>query len=157
MTTRDEIFSGTKEVDEKLVFNSDNLNDYIKKIIGNEFDIVSIKQFKGGQSNPTYLIEDKTKNYVLRRKPPGKLLKSAHAVDREYKVITALGKTDVPVPETYCFCEDENVIGTQFFLMDHVDGNIYWELLLPDSDNSQRREIYPVSYTHLTLPTSPHV
>ena len=61
------------------------------------------------------MIEDKTKNYVLRRKPPGKLLKSAHAVDREYKVITALGKTDVPVPETYCFCEDENVIGTQFF------------------------------------------
>ena len=107
-----------------------------------DFDIVSIKQFKGGQSNPTYLIEDKTKNYVLRRKPPGKLLKSAHAVDREYKVITALGKTDVPVPETYCFCEDENVIGTQFFLMDHVDGNIYWELLLPDSDNNQRREIY---------------
>ena len=142
MTTRDEIFSGTKEVDEKLVFNSDNLNDYLKKIIGSEFDIVSIKQFKGGQSNPTYLIEDKTKNYVLRRKPPGKLLKSAHAVDREYKVITALGNTDVPVPETYCFCEDENVIGTQFFLMDHVDGNIYWELLLPDSDNNQRREIY---------------
>ncbi len=95
MTTRDEIFSGTKEVDEKLVFNSDNLNDYLKKIIGSEFDIVSIKQFKGGQSNPTYLIEDKTKNYVLRRKPPGKLLKSAHAVDREYIIVFVKMKTSL--------------------------------------------------------------
>ena len=112
MTSRDEIFSGTKEVDEKLVFNSGNLNDYLKKVIGSEFDIASIKQFKGGQSNPTYLIEDKTKNYVLRRKPPGKLLQSAHAVDREYKVSTALGNTDVSVTETYCFSEDENVMGT---------------------------------------------
>ena len=142
MTSRDDIFSGTKDVDEKLKFSSANLNQYLKDIIGSDFNIVSVKQFKGGQSNPTYLIEDKKKNYVLRRKPPGRLLKSAHAVDREYKVITALGKTNVPVPETYCFCEDDDIIGTQFFLMDHVDGNIFWELLLPNADKKQRGEIY---------------
>ena len=142
MTSRDDIFSGTKDVDEKLKFSDANLNQYLKDIIGSDFNIVSVKQFKGGQSNPTYLIEDKKKKYVLRRKPPGKLLKSAHAVDREYKVITALGRTNVPVPETYCFCEDDDIIGTEFFLMDHVDGNIFWELLLPNADKKQRREIY---------------
>ena len=89
--------------------------------------ITGIEQFKGGQSNPTYKIITDNKNLVLRRKPPGKLLPSAHAVDREYKVITALGETDVPVPKTYGLCEDQEVAGTTFFVMDCLDGDIYWD------------------------------
>ena len=142
MNTRDQIFSGTKEVDEKLSINQLNLEDYLKKIFGNETSIHEIKQFKGGQSNPTYMIITNQGDYVLRRQPPGKLLKSAHAVDREYRVITALGQTDVPVPRTYDYCSDENVVGTKFFLMDHVKGNIYWELLLPNLDKPSRRQVY---------------
>ena len=87
----------------------------ILKDFGNETSIHEIKQFKGGQSNPTYMIITNQGDYVLRRQPPGKLLKSAHAVDREYRVITALGQTDVPVPRTYDYCSDENVVGTKFF------------------------------------------
>src|SRR5688500_3064891 len=77
---------------------------------------LSVEQFKGGQSNPTYRLTTAGRRYVLRRKPPGKLLPSAHAVDREYKVMTALGTTGFPVPKTYALCTDESVIGTAFFV-----------------------------------------
>ena len=142
MSTRDETNSGTKNVDKKLKINNDNLDQYLKKIFGNSITLEDIKQFKGGQSNPTYMLTTNQKNFVLRRQPPGKLLQSAHAVDREYKVITALDKTDVPVPQTFDYCEDNNVTGTKFFLMEHVKGNIYWDLLLPNKSNSERHEIY---------------
>ena len=142
MTDRNEIFSGTKQVDDKLKIDKESLNDYLKKLMGNNIQISDITQFKGGQSNPTYLVETNINNFVLRRKPPGKLLKSAHAVDRECRVMTALHDTDVPVPETFGYCDDETVIGTSFFIMDHVIGNIYWELLLPGCEPNQRREIY---------------
>jgi aminoglycoside phosphotransferase (APT) family kinase protein len=89
-------------------------------------------QFQGGQSNPTYLLEDAARRYVLRRKPPGQLLPSAHQVDREYRVLTALAGTGVPVPRTYCLCEDDAVIGTAFFVMEHVEGRIFREPLLPE-------------------------
>ena len=85
MNTRDHIFSGTKEVDEKLSINQSNLEEYLKNIFGNKMSINEIKQFKGGQSNPTYMIITNQGDFVLRRQPPGKLLKSAHAVDREYR------------------------------------------------------------------------
>ena len=142
MNTRDEIFSGTKEIDQKLDFDHNSLNDYLKNTIRSNIQIKEVKQFKGGQSNPTYLIETNEHDYVVRRKPPGKLLPSAHAVDREYKVITALNKTDVPVPKTFSYCEDDSVIGTPFFLMEHVKGKIFWELLLPESKPEERRKIY---------------
>ena len=142
MTDRDQIFSGVKEVDEKLQIDKNSLNDFLKNLLGNKIIINDIKQFKGGQSNPTYLISTNEKDLVIRRKPPGKLLKSAHAVDREYRVITALNQTDVPVPKTYAYCDDTNIIGTPFFVMDHVKGNIFWELLLPSCDHDQRRSIY---------------
>ena len=142
MNTRDEIFSGTKEIDQKLDFDHNSLNDYLKNTVGSNIQIKEVKQFKGGQSNPTYLIETNEHDYVVRRKPPGKLLPSAHAVDREYKVITALNKTDVPVPKTFSYCEDDSVIGTPFFLMEHVEGKIFWELLLPESKPEERRKIY---------------
>ena len=101
---------------------------------------VTIRQFKGGQSNPTYLLDTPAHRYVLRRKPPGQLLASAHAVDREYKVITALGRhTDVPVPRTHVLCTDDTVIGTWFYVMDHVDGRIFWDPSFPDVPNADRR------------------
>jgi aminoglycoside phosphotransferase (APT) family kinase protein len=101
-----------------------------------------VRQFRGGQSNPTYLLESPSGKYVLRRKPPGKLLKSAHAVDREYRVISALYAADFPVPRPYVLCKDEEIVGTMFFIMEFVEGRIYWDLDLPDSDPGERRAIY---------------
>ena len=101
---------------------------------------LAIRQFKGGQSNPTYLLLTPGRNYVLRRKPPGQLLASAHAVDREFKVISALGRhTDVPVPQAHALCTDDAVIGTWFYVMDHVDGRICWDPSFPDVAPDQRR------------------
>ena len=135
-------FSGTKDVDPKLQLEYGPIESYLKNLFGSNTSLLDIKQFKGGQSNPTYLLTTDKKSFVLRRKPPGKLLASAHAVDREYKVITALNKTDVPVPKTYGLCEDDSVAGTPFFLMDHVDGNIFWDLLLTKSSREDRNKIY---------------
>lgn len=102
-----------------------------------------IDQFQGGMSNPTFLLHDgKDKTYVMRKKPPGKLLPSAHAVEREYKVISALGKTDVPVPRTYCLCEDESVIGTAFYVMEHVEGRVFLEPMLPELDSDIRGQVF---------------
>jgi aminoglycoside phosphotransferase (APT) family kinase protein len=101
-----------------------------------------VRQFKGGQSNPTYQLVTPSKRYVLRRKPPGKLLPSAHAVDREFKVISALGKTGFPVARAYALCMDEDVIGTIFYVMDNVEGRILWDGTLPDYAPEERRAIY---------------
>ena len=127
----EKVFSGTKEVAENLKIDAKKLQPWIDAHVPNAGAIKTIEQFKGGQSNPTYKIITEGKELVLRRKPPGKLLPSAHAVDREYRVMTALGKTDVPVPKTYGLCEDEGVAGTAFFVMDCLDGDIYWHPLLP--------------------------
>ncbi len=103
---------------------------------------MTVRQFKGGQSNPTYLLESPSGKYVMRRKPPGKLLKSAHAVDREFRVISALYAADFPVPRPYVLCDDDEIVGTMFFIMEHVDGRIFWELDLPGMEPSQRAAIY---------------
>ena len=135
-------FSGTKDVDERLKIDSANLQPWIDEYVPSAGKIKAIEQFKGGQSNPTYKIITESKNLVLRRKPPGKLLPSAHAVDREYKVITALYETDVPVPKTYGLCEDDDVAGTAFFVMDFLDGDLFWDPMIPSMRNSDRKEIY---------------
>ena len=135
-------FSGTKEVDEKLKISSSKLQPWIDENVPNAGKIQTVEQFKGGQSNPTYKIVTDNKSLVLRRKPPGKLLPSAHAVDREYKVITALYETDVPVPKTYGLCEDDDVAGTAFFVMDFLDGDLFWDPMIPSMTNSDRTEIY---------------
>ena len=135
-------FSGTKEVDEKLKISSSKLQPWIDENVPNAGKIQTVEQFKGGQSNPTYKIVTDNKSLVLRRKPPGKLLPSAHAVDREYKVITALYETDVPVPKTYGLCEDDDVAGTAFFVMDFLDGDLFWDPMIPSMTNSDRKEIY---------------
>jgi aminoglycoside phosphotransferase (APT) family kinase protein len=101
-----------------------------------------IRQFLGGQSNPTYLIEDASGSYVLRKKPPGKLLPSAHAVDREFRVISALADTRVPVPIAHVLCEDESVIGQVFYVMDYVPGRVLTEREMPGCTPTERTAMY---------------
>jgi aminoglycoside phosphotransferase (APT) family kinase protein len=103
---------------------------------------IDVRQFAGGQSNPTYLVQSADHRYVLRRKPPGKLLPSAHAVDREYRVIVALANTAVPVAKAYALCEDAAVIGTAFYVMDYVEGRLFWDAALPEVAKPDRRAIY---------------
>jgi aminoglycoside phosphotransferase (APT) family kinase protein len=141
-TSRQETFSGTREVAEKLRFDEKRLEEYMTGHVEGFRGPLTVRQFKGGQSNPTYQLITPAKKYVLRRKPPGKLLPSAHAVDREYRIITALGKTGFPVARSYCLCEDETVIGTAFYIMDCVEGRIFWEPRLPDMDPRERFAIY---------------
>src|SRR6266513_2561010 len=110
-------FRGTRTVADAHRFDVDALERYLRSHVPGFEGPVEVEQFKGGQSNPTFLLRGGEKRYVLRRKPPGKLLPSAHAVDREYRVITALGKSGFPVPRTFVLCEDDSVIGTAFYVM----------------------------------------
>lgn len=133
-------FSGTMDVRERLKFDTKALEAYLPQHMDITPPLV-VKQFKGGQSNPTYHLTDTTgRTFVLRRKPPGKILKGAHAIEREYKVMTALGQTDVPVPKTFVLCEDESIIGTAFFVMDCVEGRIFWNPALPEIDQAERHK-----------------
>lgn len=142
MSERQEQFSGTRDVLEAHQFDLQRLEDFMLSDVEGFQGPLTASQFKGGQSNPTYLLESPSGKYVMRRKPPGKLLKSAHAVDREYKVISALYRADFPVPRPYVLCEDEAIVGTIFFIMEYVDGRIFWELDLPDMDRDERAAIY---------------
>jgi aminoglycoside phosphotransferase (APT) family kinase protein len=128
-----EQFIGTKPVEERHRFEPAAL----ERLLGEK--VSSVEQFKGGQSNPTYKINGR---YVLRRKPPGKLLPSAHAVEREYRVIKALHAAGFPVPRPHLLCEDESVIGTAFYVMDYVEGRVLWDQSLPGMTKSQRGEIW---------------
>src|SRR5499427_6174492 len=123
-------------------FDEEGLATFLRERVAPFKGPLGIAQFQGGQSNPTYRVTAGDRRYVLRRKPPGKLLPSAHAVDREYRVITALAATDVPVPRTYCLCEDESVIGQAFYVMDWVGGRIFRDPTLPGMEPSERRVIY---------------
>src|SRR6202163_2746469 len=114
---RQQVFSGTKEAAGALRLDAARLETYLSAYVKGFAGPLTVKQFKGGQSNPTYLLETPARRYVLRRKPPGKLLPSAHAVDREYRVIRALHAQGFPVAEPLCLCEDESVAGTPFYLM----------------------------------------
>ena len=139
--TAQELFTGTKEVAESHRFEEAKLAAQMVDKVEGYHGALEVNQFKGGQSNPTYQLVTPTRKYVMRRKPPGKLLPSAHAVDREFRVISALHPLGYPVARPYALCEDESVIGTMFYVMDMVEGRIIWDGTLP------------VSYTHLTLPT----
>ena len=100
------------------------------------------KKFATGQSNPTYLIETPVGRFVLRRKPPGKLLKSAHMIEREFRVLSALESTGFPAPRALALCEDDSVIGTAFYVMTHVEGRIFWNPALPDLPRDERAPIF---------------
>jgi aminoglycoside phosphotransferase (APT) family kinase protein len=120
-------------VREAFRFDEGRLATYLAANVKDFAGPLTVEQFTKGQSNPTYLLRTPRREYVLRRKPPGQVLASAHAVDREYRVMTALGAhTDVPVPHTYLLCTDESVIGTWFFVMERVQGRIFWNITLPE-------------------------
>jgi aminoglycoside phosphotransferase (APT) family kinase protein len=103
---------------------------------------LTAERFAGGQSNPTYLLRARSGEYVLRRKPPGPLLPSAHAVDREFRVMQALARTAVPVPQVYALCEDEAVTGSAFYVMEHLDGRIFWDQRLPGIAPGERGAMF---------------
>ena len=139
-TTVANVEAATRDVRPGLEIDVVQLEAYLAARIAGFAGPLTVRQFKGGQSNPTYLLLTPQKNYVLRRKPPGQLLASAHAVDREFRVISALGEhTDVPVPRAHVLCTDESVIGTWFYVMDHVDGRIFWDPSFPDVPVPERR------------------
>ena len=136
MTTldRQQAFSGTKDAAPALALDAARLEAYLAREVAGFAGPLSVKQFKGGQSNPTYLLETPARRYVLRRKPPGKLLPSAHAVDREYRVIRALHAQGFPVAEPFVYCADEAVAGTPFYVMSFADGRVFWEPQMPGSN-----------------------
>src|SRR2546422_8143194 len=139
---RQATFSGTKEVAAPLAIDLGRLQAFLASRLP-EFDATLVaRQFKGGQSNPTYLLEAAGRRYVLRRKPPGKLLPSAHAVDREFRVIQALHAAGFPVARPHALCEDESVLGTAFYVMDFVEGRVLWDQSLPGMTQAHRFEIW---------------
>jgi aminoglycoside phosphotransferase (APT) family kinase protein len=130
--------TGTRDVAERLRFDEAALARWMREHVADFAGPVTVSQFKGGQSNPTYKIETPRAAYVLRRKPPGTLLPGAHAVEREARVMSALGATGFPVPHVHGLCEDENVIGTPFFVMDMVEGRIVWDPTFPGLSAAER-------------------
>ena len=140
--TMHEQFAGTMPVQEKHRFDVERLTQYMLGHVDGFSPPVEVEQFRGGQSNPTFLLTTPTKRYVLRRKPPGKLLPSAHAVDREFRIISALRQAGIPVARPFVLCEDEEVIGTAFYLMDYVAGRVLWDPSLPGMSREERAAIY---------------
>ncbi|WP_265530237.1 phosphotransferase family protein [Sphingomicrobium marinum] len=130
--------SGTREVADALKFETAALEYWMRANVEGYHGPMEVSQFKGGQSNPTYKIDTPGASYVLRRKPPGKLLPGAHAVEREYRVMKALGAQGFPVPKVHYLCEDEEIIGTPFFVMDMVAGRIIWEAQFPMMEKAER-------------------
>lgn len=104
--------------------------------------LLEVRQFAGGQSNPTFLLKTSAGDLILRKQPPGDLLPSAHAVDREFRVIKALGQTDVPVPKAVLYSDDRAIVGTPFFLMERLEGRLFWDPTLPEVPKTERRAIY---------------
>ncbi len=125
--------SSVDHLDEQL------LADYLALKVPGFIGPLTATKFSGGQSNPTFRLTTLNKSYVLRRQPPGKLLKSAHAVDREFRVLDALKDTKVPVAKVYHLCEDTSLIGSMFYIMEYVEGRVFWNSALPEIDNNATR------------------
>ncbi|MCB9599191.1 MAG: phosphotransferase [Polyangiales bacterium] len=137
-----EVPESTREVRENHRFDEARLTAWWREAIG-PVDTLTVRQFKGGQSNPTFWVSDGERAHVLRKKPPGKLLPKAHQVEREHRVMAALAGTDVPVPKVLGLCEDAEVIGTAFFVMEMLQGRIFWNVQLPNvSSPEERSAIY---------------
>jgi aminoglycoside phosphotransferase (APT) family kinase protein len=128
--------------DSALPIDEAALARYLKgRLFGFEGEL-QVRQFAGGQSNPTYLLQSGERSWVLRKKPPGELLPKAHMVEREYRIFTALADTDVPVPRTELLCEDRSILGTEFFVMQYLQGRIFWDPTLPECRPADRPGIY---------------
>jgi aminoglycoside phosphotransferase (APT) family kinase protein len=139
---RQAAFSGTKDVAGALAIDAARLEAFLASRLPDFAPPLTVRQFKGGQSNPTYLLETPARRYVLRRKPPGKLLPSAHAVDREFRVVSALYAQGFPVAAPLIYCDDPSVAGTPFYVMDHVDGRVVWEPHMPGAEPAERAAVY---------------
>ena len=137
-----ENFKGVKPVEDRHRLDEASLEHWLKANVEGFEGPLTLNQFKGGQSNPTYQLVTPSRKYVLRKKPAGKLLPSAHAVDREYKVISALHPTGFPVAKPYALCTDDSIVGAMFYVMEMVDGRILWNGLLPEMTNAERRQTY---------------
>ncbi len=137
-------FIGTQPVSEKQAFDVDALTQWLSKNLPGFAGPLTVEAFKGGQSNPTYKLTTPSQCYVMRAKPGpvAKLLPSAHAIEREFAVMSGLYGTDVPVPRMYCLCEDESVIGRAFYIMEFMQGRILWDQALPGMTPSERADIY---------------
>lgn len=135
-------FGGTREVDPRHALDIPSLEAWLVGHVEGYAGPLTIRQFKGGQSNPTYELTTPGAAYVLRRKPPGQLLASAHAMDREFRVISALGAQGFPVARAFALCEDDGVIGSMFYVMEKVEGRVLWDLKLPGLEPGERRAIY---------------
>ena len=137
-------FVGTRAVTGEQAFDIDLLNAYLTRHLDGFEGPLSVEIFKGGQSNPTYKLITPGQAYVMRAKPGpvAKLLPSAHAIEREFKVMQGLQGTDVPVAKMHCLCEDESVIGRAFYVMEFVEGRVLWDQSLPGMTSTQRGEIY---------------
>src|SRR5580704_11007184 len=139
---RQAAFTGTKEVSEALKCAVAPLEAHLTEKVAGFAGPLTVRQFKGGQSNPTYLLETPQRRYVLRRKPPGKLLPSAHAVDREFRAISALHPQKFPVAEPVVYCDDPGVVGTAFYVMGYVDGRVLWDPHMPHSNPPERAAVF---------------
>ena len=139
---RQSAFSGTKEVAEPLRFDVARLAEFLGTHAPGFAGPLTVRQFRGGQSNPTYLLETPGRSYVLRRKPPGKLLPSAHAVDREFRVISALNAQGFPVAAPVVYCDDPAIVGTAFYVMDFVAGRVFWEPQMAGASSAERTAVY---------------
>jgi aminoglycoside phosphotransferase (APT) family kinase protein len=135
-------FTGTRAPAPGLEIDVSRLAAYLESAVEGFRGPLVLRQFKGGQSNPTYLVEARSGQTVLRRKPPGKLLPSAHAVEREFRVMEALGRAGFPVPRVHHLCRDLTVIGTEFYLMDLVAGRIIWVPSMPEAERAERAATY---------------
>jgi len=139
-----EHFIGTQAVSEKQAFDVVALSAWLDKNLPDFCGPLTVESFKGGQSNPTYKLNTPTQSYVMRAKPGpvAKLLPSAHAIEREFAVMSGLQGTDVPVPRMYCLCEDETIIGRAFYVMEFMPGRILWDQTLPGMSTQERGAIY---------------
>ena len=133
---------GTTLVREGFAFDEGALKAWMRENVDGFAGPMRVEQFKGGQSNPTYKLVTADRSYVLRRKPPGHALKGAHAVDREAKVLTGLAKANFPVARVHGLCTDEDVIGSIFYVMDMVEGRIFWDATVPGISNAERAAIF---------------
>lgn len=139
---RQSAFSGTREIAAPLAIDVARLEAWMGAHIPDFGGPAKVRQFKGGQSNPTFLIETPRRAYVLRRKPPGTLLPSAHAVDREFRVISALAARGYPVARPFALCTDDRVIGSMFYVMERVEGRVFWEPAMADATPHERAAVY---------------
>lgn len=141
-STRQRMFEGAEPPPEHLAIDADRLRPYLAARLPGVDGALEVLKFKGGQSNPTYRVRGPGAAYVLRRQPPGRLVESAHAIDREYRVLQALAAAGIPVPRPHLWCDDEAVLGFPFYVVEHVEGRVFWDADLPGLEPPERAAVY---------------